>query len=193
MTGSPSPIAAAAGAKECLRSCSRTSPSSARSRNRRHAFSTATQWPPGELPGSTNGFPSRRGRAANTARAGAPRGTTRLPVFDEGRRRQPPARSTCSQRKVRISLRRQPVNVSSRKAPMTDGCSPFPSASRRAAPSRASSASDRKRPSDRSGYFSTCRQGFDPSGLMPHFSARLNILESSARQRLAAPGFAFML
>lgn len=72
-------------------------------------------------------------------------------------------------------------------------CSPFSSASRRAAPSRASSASDRKRSSERSGYFSTCRQGFHPSGRMPHFSARLNILESSARQRLAAPGFAFML
>ena len=47
--------------------------------------------------------------------------TTFAPVFESGSRRQPRARSTCSQRRMRISDIRQPVNTSSRIAAIDDG------------------------------------------------------------------------
>ena len=59
------------------------------------------------------------------------------------------------------------------------------SASRRASPSLASSAWLRKRSRLPSRYFSTCRQGLEPSGLRPCFSAHPKNLESSASVRLA--------
>ena len=73
----------------------------------------------GSLPAITYG-PSR-GSWSRTCKAGPFRTTTRLPVFDEGRSSRPRSKSMSTQRRCRISRRRQPVNRSRRTAPVACG------------------------------------------------------------------------
>ena len=103
--------------------------------------------------------PHRRRRELNGTGAGLGVAEVNLPA----------SRSTSDQRRVRTSLLRQPVSISRRIAAAAGGeTEPLSTVSSSTRPSRANSASVRKRSRDRSGYFSTDRQGLQPSGTRPH-------------------------
>ena len=62
----------------------------------------------------THGLPGCRGREVSTCLAVVDSGTARAPVLASRKRISSCSRSTSSHRSVRISLRRQPVNISRR-------------------------------------------------------------------------------
>ena len=146
------------------------------------------------------------------ASAGAFKITVFLPLLLSGRNNKPRSMSTCSQRRLRISLRRQPVNVSSRSAAAANGLifvnrlslfgrclalsleqstvhgMPVVSASRMALPSRSSSTAVRKRSRQLSLNFSIPRAGLVPSGTTPARAANAYMLPTTASTRLAWNG-----
>jgi hypothetical protein len=196
------PPDAATLANECRRSCSLRSSSRAAFRIRRHGCSMFTRCRPAFSPQITYGLPSSRGMSCSTASEGGLRRTAFRPVLESGSIRQPCSSLTCSHCSVRISFRRAPVSVRRRIAAITQGEQVLScSASRRASPSRDNSAWLRKRSCLPSRYFSTCRQGLEPSGLRPCFSAhpknlkrpnlRLRIWRLQVRALPGAPCIAF--
>ena len=104
----------------------------------------------------------------------------RGPALASARRSSPASRSTSDQRRVSISLLRQPVSIRRRIAATAFGDAPPSTAARSSTwPSRVNSASVRKRSRDRSGYFSTDWQGLRPSGARPQPSPRRYMCDSS--------------
>jgi hypothetical protein len=141
---------------------------------------------PGRVPKMTHAFPSMRCASRSRSTAGWPKWTTFAPDLESGRRRTRSARSTYAHFNVMISFSRQPVRISRRAARMAEGSSILSaSISRSTSPIRRSSAALRKRSRFSSGYFRMCFRGLVPSGRRPHISARLNIFETTSRQRFA--------
>jgi len=151
-----------------------------------HGFSKFTSGRPDRCPWIIHGLPSSRPAAFKTASAGALRWTVLRPVFESGRCRHWAWRSTYSHRSPSTSESRHPVRINSRTAVITAGRSfaAF-SASARTSPSTLNSSADKNRSRLSSRYFSTCRQGFEPSGRSPHRSARFMIFDNKARTRFA--------
>ena len=92
----------------------RTSWSPACARIDAHAPSMSVMCVPGLAPGMTQRLPGLGGRASRTRTADGDKWTVRAPVFPSTMRISALSRSTCSQRRVRISFRRQPVSISKR-------------------------------------------------------------------------------
>jgi hypothetical protein len=90
-------------------------------RMRRQGFSRLTRCCPAFSPQMTYGLPSSRGMVCSNASAGALRWIAFRPVLLSGSMRHSCSSLTCSQRSVRISFRRAPVNVRRRMAAITHG------------------------------------------------------------------------
>src|SRR5271157_1770317 len=149
-----------------------------------------TSGQPGFRPRMTHG-PASGSSSVRIRIAGALRGTTLGPDFESARRRERRSKSTCSQRSVKISLTRQPVNTRRRIAAIAAADTrPERPRSCRAFPRRASSSSLKNRSRFRSAKRSTWRTGLVPSLRRPQRSARLNIFERRAKTRFAWYGVA---
>ena len=144
--GRLSPSASAREAKECLRSWIRTSSSPARVRMRRPGMLKIGQVGARPLADDNPGIALRAGaEGESTATDARDNGTIRAPVLLSWSLNSPAARSTSSQRRVWISFRRQPVNISRRMAVTAENVSePSASASFSTWPSRRNSSSVRK-------------------------------------------------
>jgi hypothetical protein len=169
-----------------------------------HGSFRFTKCAPGFPPWITCGLSSARGRSASTFKAAGGRITTFSPVLLSGRFARPDAASIQSQRSDRISDFRAPVSTSSRIAAIAQRLTGARSSSsanaslcrkghKAVALGDAQSLAQpgqfrgREEPLPlRLGITSERGAvGFVPSGRKPHNSARLNALDSSARQRFA--------
>ena len=190
MIGRPSPSARAREAKLCRMSWMRTSWSPARARMVSQAPSMSVMCLPGLAPGMTQRLPGLGGRASRTRTADGDKWTVRAPVFPSTMRISALSRSTCSQRRVRISFRRQPVSISKRIVAIApaDIRLPLPETSSSTYPRRVNSASVRNRSRLRLGFIGMNSQGSSQSsGAMsqPLAEKLLEYVEDSFRCRIA--------
>ncbi len=168
------------------RSCNRTPSSPARRQTVDQGFLRSARGWSRRAPLMTNEPP--RGCACRISRAGRFNTIVFRPVFESGSSRRPRPKSTCSQRRSKISRSLAPVKIRRRSAAAASGESnvrwfssfvrcfdfgaspssrhamPTVSPSRMAAPSRSSSSGDRKRSRRSSGNFSIFLAGLRLSG-----------------------------
>jgi hypothetical protein len=131
-----------------------------------------------------------RGKLARVASAGGDSQRFFRPVLLVGNRATPRSTSIQSHSKLKISVRRAPVNNSNRTVATTRQSS---FAADSAVPRRAISSGDTSRSRPCSGNRVTCLQGLEPSGRKPTVSHHDSADDRTATARFAADGFADML
>ena len=175
-----------ADAKECRKSCSRTSSRSAAFRTRSQAFPRLTRCSPGLPPQMMYGLPSSRGKPASTSSAGGFRWMIFLPVLLSGSARVPSLQVYPLPARLKDFASPRADEEQQADRPGRPGViAPHRSAASSARPSRYSSLGLRNRSRGCSLYFSTRRNGLPCSGRKPWPSAQAHIAPSARSTQLA--------